>query len=231
MNRQSSPTRAGFPFWLAHPALLGCWQVLFLYHRNMGEYPMSAMIRPAVAMAIGCSLAAFIAKTILRNAHKAGLLISLWILLAFSFGNLWAVLDGAILHVGPLSLGCKKIAALILIPPAIIGGYFILRMKIQPATAGARVSKAAAVVVGVMWIVMAAQIGLGYIRRPQAQPPFADERVAAQGPLPDIYFIVLDGYGRSDVLKERFGFDNSAFLAELADRGFGVYQNARSNYV
>ena len=45
---------------------------------------------------------------------------------------------------------------------------------------------------------------------------------------PDIYYIILDAYGRNDALVD---FDNSAFLRELEDRGFHIAAEATSNYV
>jgi hypothetical protein len=48
---------------------------------------------------------------------------------------------------------------------------------------------------------------------------------------PDIYYFVLDGYGRSDVLREIYGFDNSDFLKYLRDKGFYVADQSRSNYI
>ena len=45
---------------------------------------------------------------------------------------------------------------------------------------------------------------------------------------PDIYYIILDSYGRDDALG---GFDNSEFIAELEDRGFYVASEATSNYL
>jgi hypothetical protein len=48
--------------------------------------------------------------------------------------------------------------------------------------------------------------------------------------LPDIYYIVLDEYARADLLEERYRYDNSAFLDALAERGFYVADDARSNY-
>ncbi len=47
---------------------------------------------------------------------------------------------------------------------------------------------------------------------------------------PDIYYIVLDGYGRADVLEELYGHDNRPFLNGLRDRGFYVADEAYSNY-
>ncbi len=47
--------------------------------------------------------------------------------------------------------------------------------------------------------------------------------------LPDVYFIVLDGYTRSDALLDDFGFDNSAFLETLRKMGFYVADCSRAN--
>lgn len=48
--------------------------------------------------------------------------------------------------------------------------------------------------------------------------------------LPDIYYIILDSYGGEGILRERFGFDNSEFIAWLESRGFYVADKSRSNY-
>ena len=45
---------------------------------------------------------------------------------------------------------------------------------------------------------------------------------------PDIYYIVLDAYGRNDAIVD---FDNSDFVRELESRGFYIASNARSNYI
>jgi hypothetical protein len=48
---------------------------------------------------------------------------------------------------------------------------------------------------------------------------------------PNIYYIVLDGYLRSDYLNEYFGYDNSDFNYELERRGFYIFGSSRSNYL
>ncbi|NMC63212.1 MAG: LTA synthase family protein, partial [SAR324 cluster bacterium] len=47
---------------------------------------------------------------------------------------------------------------------------------------------------------------------------------------PDIYYIVLDGYGRNDLLKELYGYDNSPFTKELDNLGFFIADKAVANY-
>lgn len=52
----------------------------------------------------------------------------------------------------------------------------------------------------------------------------------APSELPHIVYLVLDGYGRSDLLRENHGYDNDAFIASLKARGFYVADKATSNY-
>jgi Sulfatase len=47
---------------------------------------------------------------------------------------------------------------------------------------------------------------------------------------PDVYFFLLDGYGRADQLERTIGFDNRAFLDALTRRGFRVHDEATAAY-
>lgn len=47
---------------------------------------------------------------------------------------------------------------------------------------------------------------------------------------PDIIYVILDGYGREDEVKQYMHFDNHQFIQELESRGFYVATKARSNY-
>ena len=48
---------------------------------------------------------------------------------------------------------------------------------------------------------------------------------------PDIYYIILDAYGRSDVLSSLYGTDNTPFLDFLKSKGFYVADQTHSNYI
>ena len=47
---------------------------------------------------------------------------------------------------------------------------------------------------------------------------------------PDIYYIILDGYGRRDVLSEMYGIDQASFYEALRGRGFTVADDSYTNY-
>jgi hypothetical protein len=88
-------------------------------------------------------------------------------------------------------------------------------------------------VASVCWLVSA--LGLAATRWSAAAivelPP-----IVASGPAPapvarpNVFYIVLDAYGRSDVLRELYGYDNGAFLDDLTRKGFRVAARSRANY-
>ena len=74
-------------------------------------------------------------------------------------------------------------------------------------------------------------IPLSYFKNMAARPnspsiPLSD--VARNRP--DIYYIVLDGYPREDVLREIYQYENAEFIDKLTALGFVVPENAHSNY-
>jgi hypothetical protein len=84
------------------------------------------------------------------------------------------------------------------------------------------------------------QIGAGWFRGHSAISRSALARELArpiEGPASlsqpkrDIYLIVLDEYANSDVLRERFGYDNRPFEDSLRALGFHVPELVRSNYL
>jgi hypothetical protein len=74
-----------------------------------------------------------------------------------------------------------------------------------------------------------------------AEPPSAHALALPDAPIqtglvrpenpPDVYFFLLDSYGRADLLQQAYGFDNSEFLQELEARGFFIVECSQSNYV
>ena len=47
---------------------------------------------------------------------------------------------------------------------------------------------------------------------------------------PDIYYIILDGYTRQDMLMKVYDYDNAWFIEELEKLGFTIAKESKSNY-
>jgi hypothetical protein len=89
--------------------------------------------------------------------------------------------------------------------------------------------------VGLALLVMSVgQINFGYGPRSahalgSKNAPVETDLVRPENP-PDVYFFLLDSYGRSDLLNQAYGYDNSGFINELEKRGFFVAKCSQTNY-
>jgi hypothetical protein len=84
---------------------------------------------------------------------------------------------------------------------------------------------------GVAVALVAVQVGAGISKGAFDWQPIhlAAPEVGSLSVGPNIHLLLLDGYPRQDVL-DGLGFDNDPFLSAMADRGFEVYPESRSNY-
>ena len=92
-------------------------------------------------------------------------------------------------------------------------------------------------VLSLFWVVAAFLVGLTtfhaltfVVSSPDAPEPAALTVADVIANSPDVYVVVLDGYGRSDVLMEDLEFDNSGVAEGLARAGVIVLDSALSNY-
>jgi hypothetical protein len=81
------------------------------------------------------------------------------------------------------------------------------------------------------------QVGLGLFGAwslqaaiPDRTEFYADTLPKDAAPGPDIYYLVLDGYARQDVLRDYFDYDNTEMIEGLRQRGFAVADQAIANY-
>ncbi len=121
-------------------------------------------------------------------------------------------------------------AAWVLIALAGIARLGRVAARIPPALTGGL-----NVVAGVMLAFLGVQAvaNLTQANDREAERPTAATAAPAQTSKsagPDIYFIVLDGYARADVLSKYYAFDNAPFLEGLRQRGFQVSDASRSNF-
>ena len=71
---------------------------------------------------------------------------------------------------------------------------------------------------------------LSWSRPTEKIPKNASLRITPGSLPPDIYYIILDGYTRADILRDEFHDDNSPFIKRLSELGFYVAQCSQSNY-
>jgi hypothetical protein len=189
--------------------------VAFLSH-NAGELTLAEAWLPlGSALAISLALWAM-ARLALREAMRAGLLAAVASALFFSGGALVEAVPRTVVWIATVAL-------------LIVLGIWSSR-RTEPLVALFRIVRGVALAFFASAVVIAG-IEVAAARSwsiEQAESAPTATRSAAGSP--DIYYLVLDGYGREDVLRDAGGFSNRGFVEGLESRGFYVADRAVSNY-
>jgi hypothetical protein len=216
-----------------HPLLFAVYPVLFLYAHNSTNLPVEVLGRPLLAaLVLGVSAVA-LAQVVVRDATRGALLASAMMLFWGGYGHVLALLPAAgrigetlghhrvLWPLGFILLSGLACALRREHPNRIRTRYLALAAK------GMSLTLVGASLLSISW-------GLGQdFRRPSTEGDRSNPVLGFEAnldPTEDIYHIVLDGYGRADVLDDLYELDNRPFLAALRTRGFCVADSAHSNY-
>jgi len=214
---------------ILHPFLFALFPVLALLSHNLAELTLGVAVRPA-AVILGVVLVVWVTLARLgRDPLKAGLLVSLGVVLFFSYGQFFLLVWGWVL--GPLELGRHRYLLPLWAMIFLVGSYFICRAR-SALPEWTRIANATA---GLLVLSSAITLGVQQTRRMGVQPTRVQQeapRLHLRRPAaaPDIYYIILDRYGSADVLRRSFQYDNSLFLDFLKKKGFFVTQSSQANY-
>ncbi len=213
---------------LLHPFLFAVFPLLFLHFHNAAETPFSEILIPALVTlgGVGCGL--LLARLFLKDRFKRGLILSLAVVLFFSYGHVVYLLRDFGLTALSLSLGPNTLVSLVWVLLLIGFGWLIVRAKSELLRLTMVINVTALVLI-VTQIISGAGLLLSSSdssRRTEITVP--EQR--PDGDLPDIYYIMLDAYAGEEILNKVYRYDNSEFLDFLRARGFRVADSSRSNY-
>lgn len=201
-----------------HPVLFGLMRVVHVLSENVDHLPFRDAVRSLVVAPIGTLLVWGIMFALIRRAHKAALLTTV------AVG--WFLVSGDLFEnvmIGILVTSIVFVSAVV----------FVLRSasSLEPLTRFLNVT--ALLVTGFALANVAQAMMLDdYVDFDQVDGAGQELVSVPTNPerRPDVYYIVLDGYGRNDVLKDLYDFDNRPFLDALAQLGFIVAEDAKANY-
>ena len=195
--------------------LIPIYVVLFLFGSNVGSLgakPLCYLVSPlsVVLLLSGGSLALLWLG--LRDLEKAGI----WI------GLFWFA---ASVNPPVAGLGGELLAVAIFAGAGLLAWQLTRRNRLLSTT-----TRVLNILTAAFALLAVARI-VAFWPSAETGPP-AEQIIAPrlEGQAPHIYYIILDGYGRSDVLSSMYGYENQDFLDELREIGFAVADRATSNY-
>ena len=215
---------------ILHPFILAIYPILFYYNLNKHEVWFSETLAPMSISLFGTLLLFFLFKLIFKSHTKAGTLTSIVLILFFAYE--------AILN----ALTDTKLGELILpYDPNLLWSYGIsltvaitgLWLWKNPSRQVTEYLNMASLILIVFPIISLITHKISVENHKLFPSPSSINSAIPYnyiGPKPDIYYIILDGYMRKDVMNEFWRFDNSEFIKSLENRGFYVAPKSRSNY-
>ena len=229
-----------------HPFLIAFFPIIAIYSVNIGFIQLEEFILSTLLIVGSAFLFFLCLKYILKNGKKAALIVSLSFIIFFSFGHVYNMLNQV--SIGDTDLGSNRILLPIFTILFGIGSFLIIKTKRTLGNATSIVNAISVVFISVI-VVMVGIETFGcdecLIQQTSARQLdfFSDDKIdfspyfeshsfsiSESDSLPNVYFIILDGYPRNDILKKHVNFDNSEFTNMLEQRGFHIAKNSFANY-
>src|SRR3990172_5328450 len=229
---------------VVYPFFLAAFPVFALYYHNASEILPWVFVKPLIASMILTALIFGLAKLLLEDWQKVGLLTAFAILVIFSHGHIHSALayrfenlfaEGQHRFFGLVSLGMDDILVAVWAVTGLALLVFLWRTR-RRFPSITKFLNFFAIFLFAVPTVTSAFYKIANIK-PQALQEI-DSRIGQEIPLnveegavkPDIYYIILDRYAGEAVLKDLYGFDNSEFLNFLTKKGFYIADRSTMNY-
>lgn len=192
-----------------HPVLFAAFPVLSVFQTNQGTLPIHDLWRPLlVAIAAALAIWAVIALLV-RDLNKSAIATSVLIP--------WVYAYSYVVNLGEYRTLC--------IAGYLVGIVFTVAIAVRMIRSQIALNAMSVLVtLFASYRIFAGLSILGTISAATGKP--ANPALT----YPDIFYIILDGYGREDSLKRVMGYDNSPFTKALTKRGFYVATKSHSNY-
>jgi hypothetical protein len=218
-------TLSAFPF---HPLLFAAYFVLSLVGLNISQLYLSDSLRSLVIALFISTLLWILLGAIFKSARRGAIAASLLLFSFFVYGHVYHFLEGSF-----PALGRHRLLLPIWLALTTLGFWLISKRLKNPVT----LTKTLNLMALVALIFPAYQVlSWETLQAEKAPTPLQESQLASETkldtaqPAPDVYLIIVDMYGRQDLLQEIYGFDNSPFLDDLRQMGFEIADCSQSNY-
>ncbi|MBI4731591.1 MAG: hypothetical protein HY781_05595 [Chloroflexi bacterium] len=216
-----------------YPLLLGIYSAVGLVSANISQMTFLTGIR-SILVAMLFSLAVYAAFCWrVKDEYKAALLCAVFMVFFFAYGHVYDSVEG--IKIFGITAGRHRFLFPLWFAVFAFGGWLVYKRSWKLGSLSRILNITSIVLLAIPVI----QIGLFEWQRYRSASGLDSESsasnmpeniVLSEGYMPDIYYIILDGYPRQDALLQYHNFDNSDFIEQLEAFGFYVPSCSQSNY-
>ncbi len=214
-----------------HPLLFALYAPIALLASNILQIRPVDSIRSIVVFFFLGAFVYLLFRIILKDWTRAAMFSSVLILLFISYGQVYTALNPVVILGDILGRHRYLVPAWIVISALAFWGVSRLRRNLVTITNVMNIISIALIILPVYQLISNTIMTL----RNEKTNAASVSTITLNGQnttteKPDVYYIILDMYGRDDVLQDRFQYDNSEFLTSLEELGFVVARCSVSNY-
>jgi hypothetical protein len=216
-----------------HPVLFAISPALVLLSNNLTKIPVKQGLRPLLLSAVLGLASLSIFYLITRDWHYSAYLATLSSFFFLAYGHVYAAVHDTHFIILPLGKHSFLLPAWIGIL-VLLGGPWSWKRLPSPE----HITKTLNFMSIILILIPGVRISL-YLIETRNDAAVLDGKVLTIDlstiqtdikSTPDIYYIILDEYGRADSLHDIFGIDNQEFLSFLEEQGFYVAEESNANY-
>ena len=195
----------------------------------MHEFVPTDIIVPLLIIIPISLIAFFILKLILKDSNKAALIVSIGLVLFFTYGHFYNIIKG--FTILDQDIGRHRYIIIPFILGIIIPIYFIIKSKInfQNITKIVNGISIVLVVLVLINITIFAMTEIESYSTIHYEPSNNPVELQNTHNTPDVYYIILDEYGGPETMKN-LNYDNSQFYEFLKEKKFIIPEKSTSNY-
>jgi len=213
---------------IIHPFLFAIFPILFLFSHNVDQVSYSELLLPSAIVLGFTLLLILLSRSIFKDNNKAGIIVSLFLILFFSYGH---VRD---LIIASFTPGKNKYLLIAWGLFFTYGAYLTIRTRrnLHNFTNTLNIVALSIVLISLLTIGVYEFKTIATWKDRKSTEDRATNTIDLDNAatLRDIYYIILDGYASSSTLKEVYDYDNQPFIDYLTAKGFYVASKSRCNY-
>ena len=210
-----------------HLILLSMYPILGLWFQNIEQVNSKVIIRPLIFSFLGAILIWRVVAFLIRDTERAAILTSIFFIAFFSYGHVYGIARNVQFLNVPIFRHRTLLIIWILV--GALAFAWIKRSK-KVDTFKSVLNWISFALVSIFFVELLIFQITQSIPSSQSRENIRSINISYEDDLPDIYYIILDGYSRADVLEQEMGYDNSVFISELENMGFYVAKYSQSNY-
>jgi hypothetical protein len=216
---------------IIHPFILAIYPILFFYNLNKHELWFSETLTPITVSLVATLLLIFFFKILFKEILRAGMLTSLILVLFYFYEAIYTEIAGSEIGGQVLRLDPNLFLSYGLFLSLSVSVLHFWKNGYQETTKALNVVAVVLITFPLLGLVkhQISTQSIELFSQTQSDSAIPDD-FNYTGPKPDIYYLILDGYLRDDVMNHYWRFDNSEFIKFLTNRGFYVAPKSRSNY-